>query len=199
MRYRTLLALVAGSLALYSSTLMGQTPTGSISGIVQDESGAVIPGAKVTVTNVDQGISRVVPTNSAGRYQVPGLLPGNYEVQAQMEGFQTEIRKGIQLTVGLDAVINLPLRVGQVAQTTVVTAQAPLVETMSGTVSGLVDDRAIRDLPLNGRSFEQLISLQSSTPVFRNRTAGPATGRSAAFGMSGGRAGSNVFFTTVRL
>ena len=193
MRHRTLLALVAGSLALCSSTLMGQTPTGSISGVVQDESGAMIPGAKVTVTHVDQGISRVVPTNSAGRYQVPGLLPGNYEVQAQVEGFQTEIRKGIQLTVGLDAVINLPLRVGQVAQTTVVTAQAPLVETVSGTVSGLVDDRAIRDLPLNGRSFEQLISLQSSTPTFRNRSAGPATGRSAAFGMSGGRAGANVF------
>ena len=87
MRHQTLLALVAGSLALCSSTfLIGQTPTGSISGVVQDESGAVIPGAKVTVTNVDQGISRVVPTNNAGRYQVPGLLPGNSEVQAQMEG-----------------------------------------------------------------------------------------------------------------
>src|SRR3990172_3685974 len=140
-----------------------------------------------------RGSAGSFPPIVRGGTRCRACFQATYEVQAQVEGFQTEIRKGIQLTVGLDAVINLPLRVGQVAQTTVVTAQAPLVETVSGTVSGLVDDRAIRDLPLNGRSFEQLISLQSSTPTFRNRSAGPATGRSAAFGMSGGRAGANVF------
>src|SRR4051812_20443525 len=80
-----------------------------------------------------KGISRAVVTDSGGRYQVPGLIPGNYQVEVQMEGFQTEIRQGIQLTVGTSSVINISLHVGQVAQTTMVSAEAPLVNTLSGT------------------------------------------------------------------
>ena len=185
--------LAAALLMALGMALLGQTPTGSISGIITDSSGAVVPGAKVTITDVGKGISRSVTTDGRGRYQEPGLIPGNYEIQAQMEGFQTEIRRGIQLTVGMDAVINLSLQVGQVAQTTVVTGEAPLVETVTGTVSGLVDDRAIRDLPLNGRSFDQLIGLQSSTPMFHNRATTAATGRSAIFSMSGARGNANVY------
>ena len=156
MSLRKGLAIVGALVLLGGLGLMGQTPTGSISGTVSDASGAVVPGAKITVTDVAKGISRVVNTDNAGRYQAPGLIPGNYQLQVQMEGFQTEIRQGIQLTVGMDAVIQFTLQVGQVAQTTLVTAEAPLVNTVTGTVSGLVDDRAIRDLPLNGRSFDQL-------------------------------------------
>ena len=185
--------LAAALMLAGAAALLGQTPTGSISGVITDSSGAVVPGAKVTVTDVGKGISRSVATDGAGRYQAPGLIPGNYEIQAQMEGFQTEIHKGIQLTVGMDAVINLSLQVGQVAQTTVVSGEAPLVETVTGTVSGLVDDREIRDLPLNGRSFDQLIGLQSSTPMFHNRATTAATGRSAIFSMSGARGNANVY------
>ena len=126
MSLRTGLAFVVAIICLCPLGLFAQTPTGSISGTVTDASGAVVPGAKVTVTDVGKGISRSVTTDSAGRYQVPGLILGGYELQVQMEGFQTEIRRGVQLTVGMDAVINFSLKVGQVAQTTVVTAEAPL-------------------------------------------------------------------------
>ena len=95
------LAVVGVTLLLHSYAL-AQTSTGSVPGVVQDESGAVIPGANVTVHNVDTGISRSVVTDAGGRYRVPSLIPDRYEVQAQVTGFETGVRKGIQLTVGSD-------------------------------------------------------------------------------------------------
>src|SRR5713101_2877142 len=103
-----------------------QVNTGTISGVVQDPSGAVIAGATVTVKNVDTGTTRTLTSDAAGRYIAPVLPVGNYEVQGQQTGFQTEIRSGITLTVGREEVINLTLRVGQVASTIEVTAEAPL-------------------------------------------------------------------------
>lgn len=110
---RTLLAGIFAA-CLFCLPLMSQAPTGSISGVVTDATGAVVPGAKVSVTNVSQGISRAATTDEAGRYNMPALIPGPYEIEARMQGFQKEIRKGVQLTVGMNAVINLSLQVGQV-------------------------------------------------------------------------------------
>ena len=159
-----------GVVILLSATLAAQTSTGTISGLVSDESGAVIPNAQVAVKNIETGISRSVQTDSGGRYRLPSLSPGRYEIEAQVAGFETEVRSGIQLTVGQEAVINVTLKVGQVTQKTVVTAEAPMIETTTSTLSGLVDDKTIRDLPLNGRSFDQLISLEASAPTFHQTT-----------------------------
>ena len=156
--------LLVGCSLICNSSALAQTATGVISGVVQDQSGGLVPGANVTATNVETGISQSVSTDSGGRYSVPGLIPDHYEVQAQRTGFQTVLRKGIELTVGSTVVINLILNVGEVTQTTEVTAEAPLVETTSSTLSSLVGQETIRDLPLNGRSFEQLIALQASMP-----------------------------------
>jgi hypothetical protein len=137
-------------------SVSAQVNTGTISGIVQDASGAAILGAAVTVRHVDTGTTRTLVTDSGGRYAAPELPLGNYEVQAQHPGFQTEIRSGINLTVGREAVVNLALKVGQVNERILVTGEAPLVESTSSALSSLVDERTIRDLPLNGRSYEQL-------------------------------------------
>ncbi len=181
------------SVLILGSRGFAQTASGLISGVVQDESGAVVPGANVTVTNVETGITRSVSTDSAGRYRVPGLISDHYEVQAQLSGFQTEVRKGIELTVGSEAVINLALKVGQVAEKTVVTAEAPLVETNTSALSSLVDEDTIHDLPLNGRSFDQFISLQSSMPVNYYRGNQSTTGAANAFSVNGARSQSNLF------
>ena len=115
-----------------------QVTTGTISGVVQDSSGAVIPGVSVTVKNLDTGIARTVTTDEGGRYTAPDLSLGNYEVQAQLPGFQTEVRSGITLTVGRAAVVNFALKVGQISDRVTITGEAPLVELTTATMSSLV-------------------------------------------------------------
>jgi hypothetical protein len=181
------------SLALLFSCLVLAQGTGSISGVVQDESGAVVPGASVAVTNVGTGIGSSFVTDATGGYHFPSLNPGIYEVRAQISGFETGIRRGVQLTVGSDLEINIPLKVGQVAQQTVVTAEAPIVNTLNSSVGALVDAPTIRELPLNGRSFDQLISLDSSTPTFRSRGRSAAYGQGDLYTVNGAGTASNLY------
>ena len=154
------LAMLLISLILGAVVVSAQVSTGTISGIVQDPSGAVIAGAMVTVRNVDTGAVRTLTTDTGGRYLAPVLPTGNYEVTVQQSGFQTEVRSGINLTVGREEVINLALRVGQISDKVTITAEAPLVEATTSAMSSLVDERTIRDLPLNGRSYDRLAMLQ---------------------------------------
>src|ERR1700693_5971241 len=121
-----------------------QVSTGTISGVVQDQSGAVIPGAMVTVRNVDTGAVRNLTSDAGGRYTALNLSPGNYEVQGQQSGFQTEVRTGITLTVGRQEVINLALKGGQISEKVTITEAAPLVESTTSAMSSLVDARTIR-------------------------------------------------------
>src|ERR1700737_3000494 len=137
-----------------------QVTTGTISGTVQDQSGAAVAGVEVTVKNVDTGVVRTITSDAGGRYTAPDLPLGNYEVQAQHAGFQTEVRSGINITVGREAVVNLSLKVGQLSEKVTITGEAPLVESTTSAMSSLVDERTIRDLPLNGRSYDSLALLQ---------------------------------------
>jgi hypothetical protein len=189
-----MLGAVLGVL-LSSLSLFSQVSTGTISGVVQDTSGAVISGANVTIKNVDTGIARALTTDVGGRYVAPNLPVGNYEVQAQQPGFRTEIRSGITLTVGREEVISLTLNVGQTAETVTVTAEAPLVETTTAAMSSLVDQRTIRDLPLNGRSYDQLAMLQPGVVTMGAGQASAAFdfGTGTRFSVTGSRAYANTF------
>ncbi len=180
---------------LFSLSLFSQLSTGTISGVVQDTSGAVIAGAMVTVRNVDTGAARTITSDEGGRYVVPVLPVGNYEVRGQQAGFKTEIRSGITLTVGREEVVNLTLNVGALADTVTVTAEAPLVETTTAAMSSLVDDRTIRDLPLNGRSYDQLAMLQPGVVTMGAGQASAAFdfGTGQRFSVTGSRAYANTF------
>jgi hypothetical protein len=172
-----------------------QVNTGTISGIVQDASGAAIVGAAVTVRHADTGTTRTLVTDSGGRYTAPDLPLGNYEVQAQHPGFQTEVRSGVRLTVGREAVVTLALRVGQLSERVLVTGEAPLVETTTSAMSALVDERTIRDLPLNGRSYDQLALLQPGVVTMGAGQASAAFdfGTGTRFSVTGSRAYANSF------
>jgi hypothetical protein len=172
-----------------------QVTTGTISGIVQDPSGAAIAGADVAIRNLDTGISRTITSDAGGRYTAPDLPLGNYEVQGQHSGFQTEVRSGINLTVGREAVVNLTLRVGQVSEKVVVTGEAPLVESTTAALSSLVDERTIRDLPLNGRSYDQLALFQPGVVTMGAGQASAAFdfGTGTRFSVAGSRAYANTF------
>jgi len=180
-------AIVFSSLPLNSQT------GGTVSGDVRDESGAVVAGAKVTVTNEGTGVIRSVTTDAAGRYAVPDLIPGSYQIRAEREGFSTAVRTGITLNVQSEIAIPLVLKVGQVTQQTVVTAEAPIVETENSTLAGLVDSRTVRDLPLNARSFDELIALESSAPEYRLASPNLATGMSADFSVNGAWITQNLY------
>jgi Carboxypeptidase regulatory-like domain/TonB dependent receptor/TonB-dependent Receptor Plug Domain len=164
--------------------ILGQRTNGTILGIVTDSTGAIIPGATVLVTNTGTGVSQSVTTNSSGEYQVVGLPAGEYKISAASKGFKTEIRLGVVLTVGATMTDNLSLQNGQVTETVVVTDEAAQVETSSPTVSGLVGEHAIRELPLNGRDWLQLATLQAGVMggLGQQATEGSPTNSRAARG-----------------
>lgn len=170
----------------------GQT-TATITGTVSDSTGAVLPGVEITVTNTGTGQVRNLITNEVGRYYVPALNPGSYTVSATLTGFEVVIRSGITLTVGADVIINLTLTPGQLSEKIEVTGDAPVVQTTNAAVSELVSELKIRALPLNGRSFDQLIYMQPGITVATAAGSSPNQGRGVKFSANGARLTSNYF------
>src|SRR5947199_641414 len=147
---------------------MSQLPTGTILGAVKDSSGAVIPGASITAKNVETGLTRTGVSAEDGSYRLSALQVGGYEVRVELAGFRTEVRSGLTLTVAQEAVVNFTLQAGAVEQTVVVTEDAPIVNTTSGALGGLVDERKVAELPLNGRNFIDLTLMQPGITQQRN-------------------------------
>ncbi len=183
-------------LLLFASLAFGQLDTGTISGTVADQTGAAVPGASVAIKNVDTGIARRLVTNEAGRYEAVALPVGTYEVTASLAGFQTSVRGGIGLTVGRNAVVDMALRVGDVTQAITITAETSQVETTTATVTQLIDERKVLDIPLNNRDLTQLAYFDAF--VMRTPTGGGG-GRNAAGGLGdhlsvAGMRGSNNMY-----
>jgi outer membrane receptor protein involved in Fe transport len=136
-----------------------QVTTGTIVGTVQEQSGAVIPGARVTVTNIEKGTSLVFTTDQNGYYNAPFLIPGTYQVRVAKSGFQTAVRSGIVLQVDQQVKVDFSLTLGEVTQTISVTAAPPLVESQSSSLGQVINRAPVEELPLNGRNFAQLVWL----------------------------------------
>ena len=130
-----------------------------ITGLVTDPSGTAVPGAAVTVTNVDTGIRHEVTTSDQGYYTVLYLNPGNYQIRVQKEGFKVVERQAIALNVAQIARIDVSLQLGEIAESVTVLSEAPLLATETGTVGQVIGNKKILDLPLNGRDFTQLATL----------------------------------------
>jgi hypothetical protein len=149
----------------------------TVTGTVTDPSGASIANAQVSVTNTDTGITTNVKTNSGGFYTTPNLIPGPYQVTIRADGFQTEIRSGILLAVGAQQVLNGALTLGQTSQTVEVTGEQPNVDLASSTLSGQVESRTVLDLPLNGRDWTSLATLQPGVNLIETQIATGDSGR----------------------
>jgi hypothetical protein len=177
------------AIALLSATaqLLFAQGTASISGTVLDPSGSSITGATVTVRNTGTGLSRNLKTDAQGHYLVPDLPIGSYEVQGAQAGFQTVVQKGVVLTVGSQPVVDLHLPVGQAEQTVSINSEVSQVETTSASVSALVNQTQMRELPLNGRNVEQLILLAPGAVTYPAGQQSALVGRSAPFSISGSR------------
>lgn len=195
MKSRETIFIFAIYLLILSQPALAQVTTGTILGVVRDGTGAVIPGVSITVKNLDTGTARNVVSDEQGRYQASSLALGNYEAEAQKEGFQAEVRRGIELTVGREAVLNFELQVGAVTQTVEVAGEAPLIETTSASVSGLIETSQIQNLPLNGRSFDELALLEPGVVIskFTNGSSAFQTGYTTKISIRGSRPEQNSF------
>ena len=171
-----------------------QVTTATISGVVTDETGGLIPGVSIEVTNLDTGITRTTTTGDEGRYQVPNLSVGNYQVESSLPGFQTAVRTGITLTVGREALVDFALRVGEISERVTVTGEAPLVETTTAQLSALVEQQKIEDLPLNGRSYTQLALLQPGVVTLGRQSFSTIHGGGAKLSIAGARSTNTYFY-----
>jgi hypothetical protein len=162
--------------------LAAQVETATISGTATDSSGAALVGATVQARNVGTNITQSAVTDPAGRYRISDLPIGNYEVQTSLSGFQTVVHKGITLTVGANLVVDFSLPVGEVSQTVSVEGEVSRVETQTAAVSSLVTPQQMSQLPLNGRNFEQLLSLAPGVLTVKQAfVTGGAGGISSGF------------------
>jgi hypothetical protein len=153
--------LLAGAfLFLLTIPTSAQLPTGTILGVVKDSSGAVVPGATVTIQSTETDQTRKAVTDSGGAYRVPALPVGHYDVKVEQTGFKTETQTGLNLEVGQEAVIDFALQVGTSEQTVQVTGEAQQVNTTNSTLGSVVSEQTIADLPLNGRNYNDLTLLQ---------------------------------------
>jgi hypothetical protein len=177
--------------ALGTGLAFAQGSTGTIVGTVKDVSGAVLPGALIAVKHLETGLSRTDESDTSGNFNIPSLPVGPYEVTAEKMGFRREVRRGINLAVAEEAQINLTLQVGSIDQQVTVTDAAPLVNTTLSSTSGLITESQIKDMPLNGRSFDQLLTLNTGVV---NNTSNVGSGNAwTGFSVAGKRQETNRF------
>jgi len=145
---------------LVCPSILAQSVTGRILGIVTDQSGGVVAGATVTVTDVQRGTKRTMVTDASGEYVVPELPPGTYTVRVEAPGFKAAERPNILLEVAKDVSIDFSVQPGEVTETVTVTEQAPMIDTTSSTLGGTLSNQEINELPLNGRNYQNLLQLR---------------------------------------
>src|SRR5712691_6630196 len=178
-------------IALGTCLIFAQSSTATISGVVRDTSGALVPGVSINIKHVDTGLTREAVSSESGGYNVPLLPVGPYELATTMPGFKQNVRRGINLVVGQQAIVDLTLEVGGAAELVTVTEEAPLVNTTLSSTSGLITEQQVKDLPLNGRSFDRLLELNAG--VVNNSSNMGGGGGFPAFSVAGHRQETNRF------
>jgi hypothetical protein len=173
-------------IALVSAVALGQTINGSISGTVTDQTGAVVPGAAVKITNVETGFTRDVVTNDDGYFKAASVPVGTYSVRVEKSGYKAAVNAGVSTTVGETTDIKFALEPGQVSAVVEVTSSGEVLDTTSGQVSSTVGTQRILELP--GRNSLNGLALLNPG-VLPNQNGRPGSG----FAVNGNRSRSNNF------
>jgi hypothetical protein len=180
-----------------AASLPAQTVNGTILGVVQDQQGAVIGKAEISARSLDTGAIRKAVSEDNGTYRISSVPAGSYEVSVSIAGFKTEVRSGIDVTVGADVAVNFALTVGAISEKVEVTAEAPQVDASSSTLGGFVNSNTIRELPLNGRDWISLSLLQPGVNANgsqnQNDLSRAQRGNGISLYISGGRHTDNSF------
>src|SRR3989442_2080089 len=154
---------------LFPAAAWAQVAGATLSGTISDASGAVIPGAMVSIRDTATGIIRTVSSDEAGLYTAPNLRPSIYDVTVSIPGFNTRVQSGVRLTVGAQQVLDFVMQVGQTTEAVDVTGEAPLVQLATSTLSATFESNTVRELPLNGRDWTALATLQPGVAAVRSQ------------------------------
>jgi len=188
---RNFFAMMFAVAVLGLTVVNAQVDTGSITGTVADASGAVISGAKVTLTNAGTGATLSTTTGADGVYKFSPVRVGTYKVEAVSQGFQTTTQTGVKVDIGTNVGLNFSLKPGSQTETVEVTAATPVLQTQDASVGQVVDERSVNDLPLNGRNFTFLAQLVQGVNSPQSDTRGNAA--SGAFSANGFRPAQNNY------
>ncbi len=175
-----------------AAALQAQT-SGAIAGKVEDKTGGVLAGAKITLRHLETGVTRESAADPAGRFLFPATPVGEYELRAEFSGFRPLVRKGVHLAVGETAVVDFVMELGAVDQEITVVGEASLVNTRSAELSYLVAEGAIRELPLNGRNYTDLALLQPGVIAYPHRDGGSVVAHGLGASINGQDPRSNVY------
>jgi len=173
--------------------LLAQSTSATITGRIIDQSKAAIVGANVVATNVDTRVQQSTTTGPEGLYTIVSLMPGNYKLEVQKQGFRTVVKPDIVLHVQDVSTINFEMSVGAISESITVTGGAPLVNTESAAVSTVVDRKYVENMPLNGRSFQDLVLLTPGVVTTSPQSGGGAVGTAGEFSVNGQRTDSNSY------
>ncbi|HEV2645682.1 MAG TPA: carboxypeptidase-like regulatory domain-containing protein [Acidobacteriaceae bacterium] len=202
-----MMRIIRNTLFLFSALLIGlsaslhqaaaQVVGGTLSGTIADSTGAVVPGARVLVHNDETGNERHLTTATDGRYAAPSIPVGTYTITVTAAGFAEQVRTGIALSIGQSQAVDLTLSLAGVAQNVTVEDHPPVVNLSTQQTAGLVDEREVKQLPLNGRSYDQLITLNPATVNYTAQRSGTiGTSNSSVgnmFAVSGRRPQDNLY------
>jgi len=196
----TILVVILTVAALAISAY-AQLSSASVTGVVRDSTGSVVPNCKLVLKNVETSVERIAESNSAGNYLFLGITPGPYTIEASAPGFQTAKIPQITLSVNQTATIDVTLQVGNLQQTVTVEASGELVQSATAELGAVVAEKQVTDLPLNGRNFTQLLSLSPGVaPISVSQNAGGfgnvASGTQFVFPSINGQTNRSNFFMT---
>ena len=177
-----------------------QVTGATLGGTVTDPSGAAVPGAQISVKNNATGVTREVTSDSSGLYTVPNVIPGDYEIRVSAKGFSTARQSNVSLAVGQQQQLNFSLKVGETSQTVEVTGAAPQIELTSSALTGQVESETVRELPLNGRDWTSLATLQPGVNKIETQVSYSDAGRGArGFGSELTISGQRSTFNNYRI
>jgi hypothetical protein len=191
--YLLLCVVVAVStMVIFSAVVFAQTETATLSGVVTDPQGAVVPGVEVVATRIETGIILTIQTNGAGIYFFTGLMPGHYHLVVRKQGFKEIAIKEIELHVQDKLERNFSLDIGALSETITVTGEGVTMNTTDASVSTVVDRKFVENIPLNGRSFQDLISMTPGV-VTQSPQSSTHVGNNGDFSVNGQRTESNYY------
>ena len=188
-RFEGLFALVVALAFLSGPGVLTAQTQGRLTGTVADTSGAVIPGAPVTLRNVSTGVAQTAQTNESGVYNFPYVAPGDYELSVTYEGFKSYSQTGLTIETGYTRTVNVALEVGQVAEVINVEAAAPLLESATSSVGQFIEREQVFNMPVQSRRSASLVKLMGNV-VYRSEDGGEQIPK---FAMAGGRSQNQMW------